>query len=202
MLEHLTTLNGYHLYQLPRDAATLNPGQGIAVQDQHGWLMGSTHSHHQLLSQHLLGNGAFEITGSAAPAPAQGALIIGHGLGMASALAISRKLSNKSTHACVMFSDQQFPFTVIPSRIMAMDFADEMIGACPLLEDLGVLSRLANQTWQPGCYHGGLLEWAQQSQDLIDSFEQVIVCCDDRTLMEQLKEQLSNSRLAAIWTPQ
>ncbi len=61
----------------------------------------------------------------------------------------------------LMGSEVPFPFTRQPSKIMVPGIPDGVIAAMPLLEDLGIASRLASLQDYAGCYQGYITDLAR-----------------------------------------
>lgn len=53
-------------------------------------------------------------------------------------------------------TESGFPFHPCPSRLLTPKLPNDLIAASPLLEDWGILSRLASSQEQPGCFHGAV----------------------------------------------
>lgn len=49
-------------------------------------------------------------------------------------------------------------FTPVPSKFVFAEFPPSVIAAVPILEDLGVPSRVANKSGRPGCYEGNVID--------------------------------------------
>ena len=58
----------------------------------------------------------------------------------------------------VLSEPKQFRFQPVPSRYITPEYPANMIAAMPLLDDLGIISRLVCEQFQPGCYEGTLSE--------------------------------------------
>ncbi|MGH8256495.1 MAG: FAD-binding oxidoreductase [Steroidobacteraceae bacterium] len=58
----------------------------------------------------------------------------------------------------LMGSEVPFPFRVRPSRILVPGMPDEAIGCMPLLDEIGVPSRLASLSGFSGCFEGYVTE--------------------------------------------
>lgn len=68
-----------------------------------------------------------------------------------------RRLS--SILSSLVLSEQtDFKFQPVPSRYITPEYPTSMIAAMPLLDDLGIISRLVCEQFKPGCYEGTLAE--------------------------------------------
>lgn len=63
---------------------------------------------------------------------------------------------------------ETFPFTVRPSSIMAPAMPPGVIACVPLLEDSGIVSRLAAMQGQPGCFEGSVIDLAKYWMSKLD----------------------------------
>ncbi len=72
---------------------------------------------------------------------------------------------NDVLHCLVMWEAEQFKFRPVPSRFMTPEYPADMIAAMPLLDDLGIISRLACNRFQPGCFEGSMTELLIQMSD-------------------------------------
>jgi dihydroorotate dehydrogenase electron transfer subunit len=92
-------------------------------------------------------------------------LAIGGGVGIPPMVFLAERLSEETGAAwkplVLMGSELPFPFRVRPSTILVPGMADEAIGCMPLLDELGVPSRLATRAGYAGCYDGFVTELAR-----------------------------------------
>ena len=58
----------------------------------------------------------------------------------------------------VLSEPEQFKFQPVPSRYITPEYPTNMIASMPLLDDLGIISRLVCDQFQPGCFEGSLAE--------------------------------------------
>ena len=58
----------------------------------------------------------------------------------------------------VLSEPEQFKFQPVPSRYITPEYPTNMIASMPLLDDLGIISRLVCEQFQPGCFEGSLDE--------------------------------------------
>ena len=72
-----------------------------------------------------------------------------------------RQQSEKSLSAQIsrvlMHETEQFAFRPTPSKFLTPDLPGQMIAALPLLDDIGVVSRLCCDEFLPGAYEGSLV---------------------------------------------
>jgi len=87
---------------------------------------------------------------------------------MGNAFAIAKQRHNLPQSTVVMISANRFPFQLKPARFWSPEMPDEAIGTSTLLEDWGVVNRMASSEMLPGCFHGQLdrlfAEWAMGVQ--------------------------------------
>jgi dihydroorotate dehydrogenase electron transfer subunit len=92
-------------------------------------------------------------------------LAIGGGVGIPPVVFLAERLAQDEATGwkplALMGSELPYPFRVRPSTILVPGMPDEVIGAMPLLDDMGVPSRLATQAGFPGCYDGFVTELAR-----------------------------------------
>jgi hypothetical protein len=72
-----------------------------------------------------------------------------------------KKYRRQFTGAVLIGTQTGFAFHPCPSRMITPHLPNELIAASPLLEDWGILNRLANINDQPGCFEGTVQELAQ-----------------------------------------
>ena len=93
------------------------------------------------------------------------ALAIGGGVGIPPMVFLAERLLEDAATAwkplVLMGSELPFPFRVRPSTILLPGMPDEAIGCMPLLDELGVPSRLATLAGYPGCYDGFVTDLAR-----------------------------------------
>ena len=93
------------------------------------------------------------------------ALAIGGGVGIPPMVFLAERLIADPAAAwkplVLMGSELAFPFRVRPSTILVPGMPDEAIGCMPLLDELGVASRLATRAGYPGCYDGFVTDLAR-----------------------------------------
>lgn len=84
-------------------------------------------------------------------------LIIGHNNGIAAAINLAKR--NRLQQPLVFIAtDNDFPFTPVPSSILVPNLPDGVIAASPLLDDWGIASRLASIKPIAGCYTGDVFD--------------------------------------------
>jgi dihydroorotate dehydrogenase electron transfer subunit len=92
-------------------------------------------------------------------------LAIGGGVGIPPMVFLAERLAQDEATAwkplVLMGSELPYPFRMRPSTILVPGMPDEVIGAMPLLDDMGIPSRLATQAGFPGCYDGFVTELAR-----------------------------------------
>ncbi len=92
-------------------------------------------------------------------------LAIGGGVGIPPMIFLAERLMQASSPdwkpLVLMGSELPFPFRVRPSTILVPGIPAEAIGCMPLLDEIGVPSRLATQAGYPGCYDGYVTELAR-----------------------------------------
>jgi len=83
---------------------------------------------------------------------------LGGGVGIPPMVFLAERLAADADAAwkplMLMGSELPFPFHVRPSKILLPGMPDEAIGCMPLLDEIGVPSRLASLSGFPGCFEG------------------------------------------------
>jgi dihydroorotate dehydrogenase electron transfer subunit len=111
------------------------------------------------------------------PAPGQRPLLLGGGVGMPPILFLATHLAQLRSRGrrlappfavpfVILGSEVPFPFAPRPSQHLLPGLPAEAIAAVPLLEDLGVPSRLTSNQGLPGCYPGHVTALARAWLDL------------------------------------
>ena len=105
-------------------------------------------------------------------------LLIGGGVGIPPMIFLAEYISSlpeKISPLVIMGSEVPFPFNARPSQIMVPGIPDGVIAGMPLLEDLGIPSRLTSLRGYPGCYQGYVTDlarlWINALSDQIDDIE-------------------------------
>ena len=91
-------------------------------------------------------------------------LLLGGGVGIPPMIFLAehiRKSSPDTRPLVIMGSEIPFPFQPRPSQIMLSSLPGDTIAAMPLLEDLGIPSRLTSLQGFPGCYVGYVTDLAR-----------------------------------------
>jgi len=84
-------------------------------------------------------------------------LLIGGGVGMPPMVFLAdalREVKGAYEPFVILGSEVPFPFKAQPSKLMLPGVPNEVIAAMPLLDDWGIVSRLASTQGYPGCYDG------------------------------------------------
>ena len=91
-------------------------------------------------------------------------LAIGGGVGIPPMVFLAEQLlADTRAHwkpLVLMGSEIPFPFRARPSRVLVPAAPNEAIACMPLLDEMGVASRLASNAGYPGCYGGHVTELA------------------------------------------
>lgn len=89
---------------------------------------------------------------------------------MAPLLLLVQKLKREPHFQPVVLlgTPETFPFTARPSSIMAPAMPPGVIACVPLLEDSGIVSRLAATQGQPGCFEGTVIDLAKYWMSKLD----------------------------------
>jgi dihydroorotate dehydrogenase electron transfer subunit len=92
-------------------------------------------------------------------------LAIGGGVGIPPMVFLAEQLLEDSSGAwkplVLMGSELPFPFRIRPSTILVPGAPAEAIGCMPLLDELGIPSRLATRSGYAGCYDGFVTDLAR-----------------------------------------
>jgi dihydroorotate dehydrogenase electron transfer subunit len=93
------------------------------------------------------------------------ALAIGGGVGIPPIVFLAERLIADGSipwkPLVLMGSELPFPFRIRPSTILVPGMPDEAIGCMPLLDELGVPSRLASRAGYAGCFDGFVTDLAR-----------------------------------------
>ncbi|WP_126452600.1 dihydroorotate dehydrogenase electron transfer subunit [Sulfuriflexus mobilis] len=115
-------------------------------------------------------------------------LLIGGGVGMPPMVFIADSLRNTDHEPFVILgSEVPFPFKVQPSQHMIPGLPAEVIGSMPLMEDWGVICRLASLQGYPGCYEGYVTDLARIWLDALSEEERnqvEIFSCGPHPMLE------------------
>jgi dihydroorotate dehydrogenase electron transfer subunit len=91
-------------------------------------------------------------------------LLIGGGVGIPPLIFLATHMRARRppvTPLVLMGSEVPFPFTPRPSAFLVAEVPSDCIAAMPLMEDLGIPSRLASGAGLPGCHHGFVTDLAR-----------------------------------------
>ncbi len=120
-------------------------------------------------------------------------LLLGGGIGIPPMIFLAERMHHTSGFQTLvlMGSEIPFPFKAKPSQILIKGMPVGVVGAMPLLEDLGITSRLASLQDYSGCYQGYVTElaehWIQsQGQENWHSIE--IFACGPRAMLRAAAE--------------
>ncbi|MEN8129582.1 MAG: FAD-binding oxidoreductase [Pseudomonadota bacterium] len=115
-------------------------------------------------------------------------LLLGGGIGIPPMMFLAERMHQTDGFQALvlMGSEIPFPFKARPSQILIKGIPAGVVGAMPLLEDLGIASRLASLQDYSGCYQGYVTElaehWIQdQGQENWRSIE--IFACGPRAML-------------------
>ncbi len=106
-----------------------------------------------------------------APRPARPRLLmVGGGVGIPPMVFLAEHVAAQSVYRplVLMGSEIPFPFRAKPSAILVPGLPNETIACMPLLDELGVPSRLASWSDFPGCYHGYVTDLAARWLESLD----------------------------------
>ena len=120
-------------------------------------------------------------------------VLIGGGVGIPPLLFLAEHLKKSTKGLSIivfMGSEVNFPFKVRPSKIYMSTLRGEAIAGIPLLEDLGIPSRLASNQGFPGCYRGHVTDLAKEYfENLSEEREniEIFACGPEVMLIETQK---------------
>lgn len=78
---------------------------------------------------------------------------------IANAFAVAKlRQQAKSASTVILIESETFPFQLKPARFWAPEMPDEAIGTSELLEDWGMVNRMASSNLIAGCFQGTLIE--------------------------------------------
>lgn len=128
-------------------------------------------------------------------------LLLGGGVGIPPMIFLAERMHQTDGFQTLvlMGSEIPFPFKAKPSQLLIKGMPAGVVGAMPLLEDLGIASRLASLQGYSGCYQGyitGLAEhWIQdQGQENWRSIE--IFACGPQAMLRATAELAHKYNLA------
>lgn len=143
-----------------------------AVTDTLDFLSTSKLSLNSETSSELLLETASQAPALAIPESNKPCVIIAEATYMANAFYLAKQRASLSNPTVVFLAAEKFPFMVKPARFWSAEMPHEAIGASTLLEDWGIMNRLASTEMIPGCYHGELAqllhEWQDQLADICE----------------------------------
>lgn len=106
------------------------------------------------------------------PADDKPCVILADATLLANAFALAKVRQHAPAKTVVFLHAKRFPFMPKPARFWAPEMPDEAIGASSLLEDWGIINRLASDELIAGCFQGNLStlyqEWAQHIDNIDD----------------------------------
>lgn len=128
-------------------------------------------------------------------------LLLGHDLGMAPMIFLASESRGLPVFKplVLLSTDDAFPFTPRPSRIIVPGMPPGVIAAPPLLDDWGVPARLINAHGAPGCHEGGLIELARHWLHALPPAQRgevEIFACAPPTLLAEIRAWALEQRLA------
>ncbi len=136
----------------------------MRVDRQRGWLevlYKATGDGSRCLAQHTVGEAVSVIGPIGVPFKLEHyrryPLLVGGGVGIPPMIFLAEHINATQTDIqplTLMGSEIPFPFSAKPSTIMVNGIPPEVTASIPLLEDLGLPSRLASQQAYTGCYDG------------------------------------------------
>ncbi len=80
-------------------------------------------------------------------------IILASGMGLGYALFLAKKWKNLYP-LVLLEAKESFPFAITPSKFLVKELPSFVTAGVKVLEDLGVVSRLATEIDKPGCFHG------------------------------------------------
>jgi dihydroorotate dehydrogenase electron transfer subunit len=122
-------------------------------------------------------------------------LLIGGGVGIPPMVFLAERLAARSDARwmplALMGSEIPFPFRARPSRILVAGLPAGCIACMPLLEEIGVATRLASRADLPGCFEGYVTELADAWLSSLGSEELArveIFCCGPHAMLTACAE--------------
>jgi len=165
-ITQIETLPRANIYRA-ESSEPLHPGQFLIVNNQPLAVIKSetiANSHHLILQSPVAisPNDVYAINGQIIDWQIQHSVtVLTEGFGNLVAvhwLNANRKAMASQVDRVVLYAEDSFDFRPSPSQYMTPDYPSNMIASMPLLDDLGYISRLACQQFQPGCFEGSLAE--------------------------------------------
>ena len=183
-LSQIDAYNGFHLYQ-GLASEPLLPGEYLIYQKQsleilrcreHGesWQLLLQSNESLSLPEKFVA----EHTGQAVNhTPMNSVHVLAEGVGVSMAMhwldALRNQLGDRECRklisTVIVASTNGFSFRPVPSTFMLSYLPTQMIAAVPLLEDLGIASRLCNDQFMPGCFEGSLTDLVSDQATQITS---------------------------------
>ena len=99
-------------------------------------------------------------------------LLIGGGVGMPPVIFLAEYIKQHAAHLSplvVLGSELPFPFNPRPSQHLLQKMPAGVIACLPLLDDLGIASRLASLQGYPGCFNGHVTQLADHYLAALDA---------------------------------
>lgn len=117
------------------------------------------------------------------------ALLIGGGIGIPPMIFLAERLRADPGFSPLLLAGSEAPFPVSPqpSRILVPGMPEGVIAALPLLEDMGVPSRLASREARAGCFQGYVTDLARAwllSLDEDARREVMVFACGPHPMLE------------------
>ena len=90
------------------------------------------------------------------PDPSNRPVLLADEWGLPAIIFLARiiKTTQNSQPLVFLYSASEFPFIVKPSQFLVSGLPAGMLGACPMLEDFKIPSRLISRLGLPGCFDG------------------------------------------------
>jgi dihydroorotate dehydrogenase electron transfer subunit len=106
-------------------------------------------------------------------------LLIGGGVGIPPMVFLAEELSERAAEGfrpmALLGSELPFPFRARPSTIMVPGMPDGVIACMPLLDDMGIPSRLTSLAGFPGCHDGYVTDLARRWLGQLDAAQRARV---------------------------
>ncbi len=156
-------INDYHHLHISAPIRDAKPGHYIVIDDSYPcYIMGQTSGlelianptlSHYLRDKKDITISALQGQSEPPPQPSKTYLLLGENEALNTIIFYLKNYRKTFTGLVILQSDS-FPFIPCPSRLLTPMLPSDVIAALPLLEDWGIVSRLASSTESPGVYQG------------------------------------------------
>ena len=95
----------------------------------------------------------------------------------------------------LLFSKDNFPFTIKPSQFVVQNFPAGMLATCQLLEDKKIPARLISEMILPGCYDGSAGDFFDELSDSFLKNDRPFYIAGNQEFIDALNEKVEKNQL-------